>query len=154
MKLTSAGSATILRCGLLLSERFPQTSPGKNDNLHLAAASSTVRDSGSIGLLLVAQGCPSLSSLIGDFCSSARNFALRRTFQPPQSGFLQIPPHNGHPCLWLTVPATESAVDFHHQVIAHAGRTQKGTVFSEKRCLGFYQMVPVTVRVAIPGLTV
>ena len=40
------------------------------------------------------------------------------------SGFLQIPPHGGHPCLWLTVPATESVVDFHHQVIAHAGRTK------------------------------
>ena len=48
----------------LFLERLPQTSPGKNDNLHLAAASSTVRDSGSIGLLLVAQGRPSLSSLL------------------------------------------------------------------------------------------
>lgn len=28
------------------------------------------------------------------------------------------------PCLLLAVPATEPAVDFHHQVIAHAGRTQ------------------------------
>lgn len=36
-----------------------------------------------------------------------------------------IPPRDGHSCLWLTVPATESVVDFHYQVIAHAGRTQK-----------------------------
>ena len=62
--LTSAGSATTLRCGLLLSEHLPRTFPGKNDNLYLAAASSTVRDSNSIGLLLVVQGHPSLSSLI------------------------------------------------------------------------------------------
>ena len=39
------------------------------------------------------------------------------------SGFLQIPPHGGHPCLRLTVPTAKSVVDFHHQVIAHAGRT-------------------------------
>lgn len=63
-ELTSAGSATTFRCGLLISERFPQTSPGKNDNLHLAAASSTVWDSGSIGLLLVPQSRPSQFSLI------------------------------------------------------------------------------------------
>ena len=41
----------------------------------------------------------------------------------PQSGFLQIPPHDGHPCLRLAVPATEPVVDFHHLVIAHAERT-------------------------------
>ena len=41
----------------------------------------------------------------------------------PQSSFLQIPPHDGHPCLRLTVPTAKSVVDFHHQVIAHAGRT-------------------------------
>ena len=126
------GSATTFRCGLLLSERIPQTSPGKNDNLHLAAASSTVRDSGSIGLLLVAQGRPPQASLICGFCPLAGEFALRWTFQPPQSGFLQIPPHDGHPCLRLTVPATEPVVDFHHQVIAHAGRTQTGT--AKARC--------------------
>ena len=43
------------------------------------------------------------------------------------SGFLQIPPRDGHPCLRLAVPATESAVDFHHLVIAHAGRTAKNS---------------------------
>ncbi|MFL2079955.1 hypothetical protein, partial [Marinilactibacillus psychrotolerans] len=37
--------------------------------------------------------------------------------------FLQIPPHGGHPCLQLTVPTAKPVVDFHHQVIAHAGRT-------------------------------
>ena len=52
--------------------------------------------------------------------------------QPPQSGFLQIPPHDGHPCLRLTVPATESVVDFHHQVVAHAGRTRKAPGFEKK----------------------
>ncbi|WP_223156184.1 hypothetical protein, partial [Desemzia incerta] len=39
--------------------------------------------------------------------------------------FLQIPPHGGHPCLQLTVPTAKPVVDFHHQVIAHAGRTTK-----------------------------
>ena len=113
------------RHGLLLSERILQISPGKNDNLPLMATTSTVWGSGSIGLSLVAQSRPPQVSLLCGFCPLAREFALRRTFQPPQSGFLQIPPRDGHPCLWLTVPATESVVDFHHQVVAHAGRTQK-----------------------------
>lgn len=105
--------------------RASQTSPGKNDNLPLVTVTSTVWGSGSIGLSLVWQSRPPQVGLICDSCSSARNFALRRTFQPPQSGFLLIPSRDGHPCLWLTVPAAESVVDFHHQVVAHAGRTEK-----------------------------
>ncbi|WP_459771277.1 hypothetical protein, partial [Alkalibacterium sp. s-m-28] len=41
------------------------------------------------------------------------------------SDFLQIPPHGGHPCHSLTVPTAKPVVDFHHQVVAHAGRTKK-----------------------------
>ena len=42
---------------------------------------------------------------------------------PLASGFLQIPPRDGHPCLRLTLPTTKRVVDFHHQAIAHGGRT-------------------------------
>ena len=42
---------------------------------------------------------------------------------PLPSGFLQIPPRGGHPCLRLTLPTTKRVVDFHHQAIAHGGRT-------------------------------
>ncbi|WP_207644250.1 hypothetical protein, partial [Thermotalea metallivorans] len=45
------------------------------------------------------------------------------------SGFLQIPPHDGHPCLWLMVPTAKPIADFHRQVTAHAGRTLKRTVW-------------------------
>ena len=48
----------------------------------------------------------------------------QRYFQTSESGFLQIPPHDGHPCLWLTVPTAKSVADFHRQVVAHAGRTK------------------------------
>ena len=34
-----------------------------------------------------------------DFCSSVQVFA---------SGFLQIPPHDGHPCLWLIIPTVKA----------------------------------------------
>lgn len=54
--------------------------------------------------------------LVCDFCSSDRGFA---------SGFLQIPPRDGHPCPWLTVPTAKPVADFHRQVIAHAGRTSR-----------------------------
>ncbi|MDD3155008.1 MAG: hypothetical protein PHS41_09075, partial [Victivallaceae bacterium] len=40
-------------------------------------------------------------------------------------GFFQIPPRDGHPCYWLTVPATKSVTDFHRRVIAPAGHTKK-----------------------------
>ena len=114
------------------SGRTLQISPGKNDNLHLVTATSTAQGPGSIGLSLVLQSRPSVYGLICGFCSSARNFVHWRTFQPPQSGFLQIPPRDGHPCLRLKVPATESVVDFHHQVVAHAGRTKKPLSSADK----------------------
>ncbi len=54
--------------------------------------------------------------LIYSFCSSDRGFA---------SDFLQTPPHDGRPCLWLTVPTAKPVADFHRQVITHAERTTK-----------------------------
>ena len=41
----------------------------------------------------------------------------------PTSDFLRIPPHDGHPCLRLTVPTAKPVADSHRQVIAHAERT-------------------------------
>ncbi|MCL2426947.1 MAG: hypothetical protein FWD05_11500, partial [Oscillospiraceae bacterium] len=41
------------------------------------------------------------------------------------SGFLQIPPRNGHPCLWLTLAAAGCARDFNPRDCARAGRTAK-----------------------------
>jgi hypothetical protein len=45
--------------------------------------------------------------LVCDFCSSGQWFAL---------SFLQIPSHEGHPCLWLAVPLAGSAADLHRLV--------------------------------------
>ena len=59
--------------------------------------------SGSVQLLGF-DFCCSLTpayNLLYDFCPSGQSFAHWRTFQPPQSGFLQIPPRGGHPCLRL-----------------------------------------------------
>ena len=69
---------------------------------------------GQYGTLLCAASSSVLPCLICDFCSSDRGFA---------SGFLQIPPRDGHPCLWLTVPTAKPVADFHRRVITHAGRT-------------------------------
>jgi len=54
--------------------------------------------------------------LICEFYSSDRGFA---------SSFLQIPPHDGHPCLWLTVPTAKPVADSHRQAIRHAMHTKK-----------------------------
>ena len=80
----------------------------------------TVWNSGSMGLCFELQTYPFPFSLLYSFCSSVREFA---------SGFLQIPRRHGHPCLSLTVPTAKPVVDFHHQIIIHAGRTaEKSTV--------------------------
>ncbi len=94
-----------------------ETSPGKNDNLllmsllHLLYRIRAVLDFTLFGKLIRPD-----SALVWSFCSSVRAFA---------SDFLQIPPHGGHPCHSLTVPTAKPVVDFHHQVVAHAGRTKK-----------------------------
>ena len=54
--------------------------------------------------------------LVCNFCSSDRGFA---------SDFLQTPPHDGRPCLWITVPTAKPVADFHRQVITRAERTNK-----------------------------
>ena len=40
----------------------------------------------------------------------------------PESGFLQIPPYDGHPCLWLNPPATGRLQDLHPGERASIGR--------------------------------
>ena len=62
----------------------------------------------------------------------------------PASGFLQIPPRDGHRiCLQirlrLTVPAAGSAEDFHRQVIAHAERTRPNNSGAAVRSPGIIQ---------------
>lgn len=64
---------------------------------------------------------PTLVSLVCSSCSSDRDFA---------SDFLQIPPHDGHPCPWLVVPTTKPTTDFHRQVVAHAGHTLKSYIIT------------------------
>ena len=51
------------------------------------------------------------------------------------SDFLQIPPHDGHPCLRLTLSTAEGVVVFHHLVVAHAGRTAKNSAESNDSAL-------------------
>ena len=52
--------------------------------------------------------------LLCNFCSSDRGFA---------SNFFQTPPHDGCPCLWLTVPTAKPLADFHRLMITHAEHT-------------------------------
>ncbi|MBR5423434.1 MAG: hypothetical protein IK108_05415, partial [Clostridia bacterium] len=86
------------------------------------SAAFTSQGPGSIGLRFVLETRPP--------CAAFYAVPVRQTevwtsevFFSSESGFLQIPPHDGHPCLWLTVPTAESVADFHRQVVAHAGRT-------------------------------
>ena len=73
------------------------------------------------------------SGLICDSCSSGQRFAHWETFQLPKSGFLQIPPHDGHLCLWLNLPATGRTRDFHPIERALTGRTKQE---APRRCAG------------------
>src|SRR5699024_11319538 len=82
------------RLPLLPSPLCPYTTLFRSPSSHVTVA-STVWNSCSIGLCFVKQTRPFQASLVCNFCSSVRDFA---------SSFLQIPPRDGHPCLWLTVP--------------------------------------------------
>jgi hypothetical protein len=61
------------------------------------------------------------------FCSSVRDFA---------SSFLQIPPHDGHPCSRLMLPATGRIADFHRMVTAYAGHTPRPKKWQDAIALG------------------
>lgn len=97
--------------------RLSQISPGKNADLHpmyLPHLPQCAPGSGRVSFRFA--NSPAHHGLICDFCSSGRDFA---------ADFLQIPPRNGHPCLWLILLAAKRIADFHRRVCAHAGRTNK-----------------------------
>ncbi len=113
----------LFRICLLLSTC--KTSPSKSNNLplvYLPHYRFEVR--AVLGFALEAR--PHRIRLLCDFCLSGRDFAHRALFSSA-SGFLHIPPLDGHACPRLTVPTAKSVVDFHHQVIAHVGRTRERT---------------------------
>ena len=100
-----------------------KTSPGTHTFFPSLPAAFT--ESGSVqlsGFVLHCKLTPA-SGLICGFCSSGQSFALWETFQLPKSGFLQIPPHDGHPCLWLYLPTAGWFRDFHPIERALTGRT-------------------------------
>ena len=71
---------------------------------------------GQYWTLLCLASSSALYCLICSFCSSDQEFA---------TGLLHTPPHDGRTCLSLTVPTAKPVVDFHHQVTAHSGQTNK-----------------------------
>ncbi len=75
---------------------------------------------------------PSPPALYAISVRQTRALPIRGTFSP-YSGFLQIPPHDGHPCLWLTLPTTGRIRDFHPIECALTGRTRRLRVLSEER---------------------
>ena len=64
---------------------------------------------------------------------------------PLKSGFLQIPPYDGHPCLCLSLPTAGRLRDFHPRERALTGRTNKmdasrkisGSIHDEKLIIQF-----------------
>eukprot|EP00831_Metopus_contortus_P058811 TRINITY_DN5091_c0_g1_i2.p3 TRINITY_DN5091_c0_g1~~TRINITY_DN5091_c0_g1_i2.p3 ORF type:complete len:109 (-),score=0.35 TRINITY_DN5091_c0_g1_i2:292-618(-) len=83
---------------------------------YMGPGTSTSRGSGNIGFRFVWQARPPHICLICTFCSSGPDFA---------ADFFQIPPHDGHPCLTLTVPIAKSVTDFYRRIIAHAEHTKR-----------------------------
>ena len=123
-RLTSVGSAMPFGMGYGL-RRFPHRPPRLRCNslhpmqpLHLRDRVRVVWDF-DLSCSLVRSATPS-------YAVSVRRLGIlpvRVDRFPLASGFLQIPPRDGHPCLRLTLPTTKRVVDFHHQAIAHGGRT-------------------------------
>ena len=78
-----------------------------------------------MGLRLVLQPRPLCPALYAVSVRRLETLPARVNRFPLTSGFLQIPSRGGHSCLRLTLPTTKRVVDFHHQAIAHGGRTRK-----------------------------
>ena len=123
-RLTSVGSAMscdmgyIFRCVSHRPPRLRCNSLHPMQPLHLRDRVRVVWDF-DLGCSLVRSATPS-------YAVSVRRLGtlpVRVDRFPLASGFLQIPPRDGHPCLRLTLPTTKRVVDFHHQAIAHGGRT-------------------------------
>ena len=66
-----------------------------------------------------------------------------RRLQLLPHGFLQIPPHDGHPCRWLMVLVTKPIKDFRLLDKQHAGRTQ---ISSRREPFGSRPLTPPYVR--------
>ncbi len=95
--------------------RLPQISPGKNANLHpIYPPHLPPCAPGSGWTSFCYANSSAQNGLLCDFYSSGQGFA---------AGFLQIPPHGKHPCLWLTLLAAKRVADLHRRVSARAGRT-------------------------------
>lgn len=125
----------MLRHSLVPRFRLSQISPGKNADLHpmyLPHLPPCAPGSGRVLFRLA--NSPTHHGLICDFCSSGRDFA---------ADFLQIPPHDGHPCLWLILLAAKRIADFHRPVCAHAGRTKikKAPFRNETELFFIYQLI-------------
>ena len=119
--LSECGSRT--RCQLK-NLRKGQYSTG-HKRLNQVPAAFTINDPVQLlGFVLLCK-LILIYGLICGFCSSGQSFSHQGTFGPLKSGFLQIPPHNGHPCLWLSLPATGRLRDFHPRERALTGRTRK-----------------------------
>ena len=125
-RLTSAGSAMpsdmgyIFRCVSHRPPRLRCNSLHPMQPLHLRDRVRVVWDFDLYGSLV--------RSVPPSYAISVRRLGtlpVRVDRFPLASGFLQIPPRDGHPCLRLTLPTTKRVVDFHHQAIAHSGRTRK-----------------------------
>ena len=133
-RLTSAGSAMpcdmgyIFRCVSHRPPRLRCNSLHPMQPLHLRDRVRVVWDF-DLSCSLVRSATPS-------YAVSVRRLGIlpvRVDRFPLASGFLQIPPRDGHPCLRLTLPTTKRVVDFHHQVVAHAGRTIKRASANKSR---------------------
>ncbi|SRR5690606_25701756 len=86
-----------------------------------------------MGLVFVLQPRPVHLGLVCSSFPSGRDFAasfLQIIFDEP----FGVPPRDGHPCYWLTLPAAKRVRDLHPRVIAHAGRTKKSPAILQ----GFY----------------
>jgi len=125
--LTSARSARLSLYGRgYLYRGLPRRSPLVRATTFIPSTCRIyIHESGQYWILSCFADSSIHACLICGSSSSGRDFARRVYILPPTSGFLQIPPRDGHPCLRLTLPTAKRVADFHRLVVAHAGRTKK-----------------------------
>ena len=120
---------------LLLREFFPacEISPGTHTLFHShTRLVCRKRFRAAIGLWLVLQSYPRLMPDKIPF-RRARALPMERPFNPPNPAFFRFRLADGHPSLWLTLPAAGRVQDVHPIERALTGRKTAGRRSLRKR---------------------
>ena len=122
---------TMLQFAGSLFLRTCKTSPGKHIHLHLIYLLNLHCKTRAVSDFVLFRKLVHFAMPFIQFLFVRPRLCPQRHFSAVTSDFFQTPPHDGRPCLWLTVPTAKSVADFHRQVNVRAEHTKKLTAYRD-----------------------